>query len=177
MAKSPEAGYQPSPEEIKQAEDLMTEEQKKLSEAREGGYNAAMASQAEQEKFKPDERGRKSVAQIREEKAVDQVRQERLARLSDAMSEGLLTPEAFFKTFPDAKVAWFGKFGDVKKEIEDPSNKKQNHYLQFDHAFIATQLQADQFLTEIKSGLRYEGWDKYYICADEALARYLVENV
>ena len=37
--------YQPSPEEIKKAEEMMTDEQKKLSEAREEGYNIAKSEQ------------------------------------------------------------------------------------------------------------------------------------
>lgn len=168
--------YKPTDEEIKKAEEMMTDEQRRLSAAREEGYNLAQSLQAKQGKTQPD-RGRRSVADIREELAINKMRQERLARLSDATQEGLLTPEAFFKTFPDAKVAWLGNFGGVKKKIEDPSKKKPTHYLQFDHAFIATQQQADQFLVEVKSNINYDGWDKYYICADEALAQYLLENV
>ena len=38
--------YQPSPEEMKKAEEVMTNEQKKMSEAREEGYNIAKSEQS-----------------------------------------------------------------------------------------------------------------------------------
>jgi hypothetical protein len=156
--------YQPTPEEISKAEEMMTPEQKQQSEIRSeafmAGQETARVTHDEQDRIKSEE-GNK----------VRQIGVERFARVSEFMSENLSTKE-FLEKFPDAQVVWFGNFGGTtKSHIEEP--KKGNYYDQFDHAFIFNERDAKNSQPAISGQIRNDGWDKYYLCADASIANYL----
>lgn len=161
--------YRPTLKEVQKAEDTMTDEQKQMSEARSEGFGLG-SQEAKETRAKTDK--------LEEEKKRqwNEVRAERFGRISDFVSE-VLPPKEFFAKYPNAKVVWFGNFGETKSQMESPKGKSDLHYVQFDHAFIFNQKTADDCLREISANIRHDGWDKYYICADESLARYIQSNI
>ena len=153
--------YQPSPEELAKAEGMMTDEQKIGSEARSEGFNLGQLKSEEIKKRETKERQK-----------VDEARHERFGRVSEFMTENL-SIEDFLKKFPDAKTAWFGNIGTTKSQIE----KADKSHGQFDHTFIFNERDANSCLPQIEAGLRSDGWDKYYICADSSLAKFLSSQI
>ena len=140
--------------------------EKQLERARQEGFEQGY------QKGLQESQGKGLTTALEEVGKINQFGKERSERISEFLTETLST-EKFLEKFPNAKVVWFGNFGHTKSEVEEPTGS----YDMFAHAFIFNQRDADRCAEEIQESLRNNGWDKYYICADETLSNYLLSKV
>ena len=74
----------------------------------------------------------------------------------------------------EAVVVWYGRFGDhTKSAIE----KKGFDVSKYDHSLLINEASVYRAAHEIKEGLRWDGWDKYYVCRDMQVARRLLDEI
>jgi hypothetical protein len=70
-------------------------------------------------------------------------------------------------------VVWYGKLGDTKSCIEEKGFRVGC----FDYSLLINQASVIRAAIEINAGLKYEGWEKYYVCRDMAVAQKLLDEV
>jgi len=77
------------------------------------------------------------------------------------------------KYFDDQVVIWFGNF-------EKPASKKEEcgfDVAPYDHKLVTSIGTAVMAAIGIKESIKYEGWDKYFVCPNDEVADKLMELV
>ena len=74
----------------------------------------------------------------------------------------------------DAVVVWYGRFGSMRKSCIERKGFDVGYQ---DHSLVINYGSVIRASHEIKEGLRWDGWDKYYVCRDMDTARKLLSEV